>query len=93
MRLDCSGEELMATVLEAMRLRAKFDPVYCGSSMSFSNPVGTEEVPEIEACVCALDSFCCGVTYDSICADIAVDSCNAEAKPGQQASFSRPVSR
>ncbi len=34
-------------------------------------------VPEIEACVCALDAFCCNNTWDAICANEAVDDCGA----------------
>ena len=35
------------------------------------------ELPEIEACVCALDNFCCIVEWDDICAENAVEDCDA----------------
>lgn len=34
-------------------------------------------VPDIEECVCAIDSFCCDNTWDGLCASEAVDPCGA----------------
>ena len=36
------------TLLEAMRLRAMFDPVYCGAPASWSHDEGFDAVPELE---------------------------------------------
>ena len=36
------------------------------------------DVPEIEACVCAIDGFCCDTEWDGICVDQAVADCNAD---------------
>jgi hypothetical protein len=33
--------------------------------------------PELEACVCALDAFCCETLWDELCADEAVGYCGA----------------
>lgn len=35
------------------------------------------EVPAVEACVCALDNFCCKVVWDDICAQSAENDCGA----------------
>ena len=35
------------------------------------------DVPEIQDCVCAIDSFCCDTQWDSICADEASSDCGA----------------
>lgn len=35
------------------------------------------EDPAVEACVCALDGFCCGTEWDDLCAEIAADDCDA----------------
>ena len=34
-------------------------------------------VPSIQACVCALDPFCCNNTWDSLCVSTAKNSCGA----------------
>ena len=36
------------------------------------------EDPAIEACVCAIDGFCCDVFWDGICANEAVIDCDAD---------------
>ena len=35
------------------------------------------EVSEIEACVCAADSFCCSDEWDDVCVDLATGECEA----------------
>jgi hypothetical protein len=36
------------------------------------------EVPEIEACVCTLDSFCCDTQWDGLCVSEAENPCGAD---------------
>ena len=35
------------------------------------------DAPFVEACVCALDSFCCSTQWDNMCVDEATGECNA----------------
>ncbi len=38
---------------------------------------GCEGDPALEACVCALDDYCCDTEWDDVCADLAATACGA----------------
>jgi hypothetical protein len=47
------------------------------------SPAGTPGCPgdpALEACVCAVDPFCCDEQWDGMCAEIAQDQCGLECK-------------
>jgi hypothetical protein len=50
-------------------------PALCGAPASCC-VIGTEpgcQDAEIEACVCAIDDFCCDILWDELCVDEATD--------------------
>jgi hypothetical protein len=40
-------------------------------------------VPAVEACVCAIDPFCCGGRFDQSCANLALAACGATCPEGR----------
>ena len=58
-----------------------YDPTECfsGNCCVPRNEPGCE-VPEIEACVCENDPFCCGVYWDVLCVGDAITKCGAKCE-------------
>jgi hypothetical protein len=54
------------------------DPACC----SVIDQPGCADDPAIEACVCALDAFCCDVQWDDQCVQTAVRQCGAQCEIG-----------
>ena len=44
-----------------------------------------------EACVCAIDDFCCGVAWDGICASIALTDCAASCPCGDLTNYDSTI--
>lgn len=47
-----------------------------GDCCEDNNSPGCDE-PDVQTCVCAIDSFCCDTEWDNICAGYAADDCDA----------------
>ena len=54
-----------------------------GDCCAANGTIGCQE-PDIQACVCEMDPYCCNVQWDAICANEAEDDCGADCgvEPG-----------
>ncbi|MEX1368891.1 MAG: hypothetical protein AB1Z98_37545 [Nannocystaceae bacterium] len=41
------------------------------------------EVPAVQACVCALDAYCCATEWDDVCAGLAANDCDGCGPPNE----------
>ena len=74
-----SGQEVTVTVDGANGESGAYDlTIDETSDCCFSHPYTGCDDPVVEACVCALDGFCCATSWDGLCADEAVDFCMAD---------------
>lgn len=77
---DCVGMGFTGGVL-ACTDDCSFDTSGCvqqmGGDCCVPRPGLGCEVPQIEACVCALDDLCCESEWSAECAALAFDNCNA----------------
>ena len=56
--------------------RGVFPAILRSTDCCLNNGTPGCDDPQIQACVCAADSFCCGTAWDQVCADLATSTCD-----------------
>ncbi len=65
------SDEIHGTPVDDFIYTAEFDsPIDCEHHDGRGSTI-----PELNTCVCSLDSYCCNTAWDEICVDIATNSC------------------
>ena len=60
-------------------LACQYDASLChDGDCCTSNAYPGCEVPFVQDCVCALDSYCCDTLWDGLCVQQALDDCQAQ---------------